>query len=384
MNVLGILVTCVPPIVGRRLNVVAKDLWTLVDRFRSNADVNKMHAYKLLKRLLDEQCVVTKEEQENPVALKELNEIVPEEPQNPSTQSGTDDHTKVEIVSAALQAPSEVADNPLQNPPCSDVIVKEQENTMEMKKSDEIVHDNPQNTVDQIDAEGSPVSLKKPKEVASNTLQSPSDPDATYSGHKGKGYQIQICETCHKDNPIQLITHAYVEPAHESDQRATIPTIDALEKRGLKPEKLFADTNYNSGQNLLDAAARGVELMAPTPGKANPDMLRLRDFNVDYNNLEVTACPKGFQPVKDTIGSDGLTHNLRFDRDQCAGCGVSGVCPAGKKSGRLRVHPQDIVLEFSIDYSRQREETEAFKEAYKISFWDRIHQRGRKNGARNG
>jgi len=40
------------------------------------------------------------------------------------------------------------------------------------------------------------VVVKSNKEVPSDSLQNPSDPDATYDGHKGKGYQVQLVETC--------------------------------------------------------------------------------------------------------------------------------------------------------------------------------------------
>ena len=58
------------------------------------------------------------------------------------------------------------------------------------------------------------VEVKKPAEIPSNSLQNPSDPDATYSGHKGQGYQVQIMETfsCSEDpaereQTLNLITH---------------------------------------------------------------------------------------------------------------------------------------------------------------------------------
>jgi len=44
-----------------------------------------------------------------------------------------------------------------------------------------------------------PVEVKKPKEIVSDSLQNPSDPDATYSGHKEQGYQVQVMETYCKD-----------------------------------------------------------------------------------------------------------------------------------------------------------------------------------------
>ena len=57
-----------------------------------------------------------------------------------------------------------------------------------------------------------PVELKKNKEISSDSLQNPSDPDATYSGHKGQGFQIQVIETfCddeqEKEQFLNLITH---------------------------------------------------------------------------------------------------------------------------------------------------------------------------------
>ncbi|MBF0429363.1 MAG: transposase [Magnetococcales bacterium] len=325
----------------RRLDVVAKDLWSLVDRFRTDADVNRMHAYKLLKRLLNEQCVVAKGEQEASVEVKDHADVTPSQPQNLDDQHDIDDHLVAESVPVVLEEPTTVAHDQSQN------------------------QDDQQNADDHAYADDAPVTLKQPKEVGSNTLQSPSDPDATYSGHKGKGYQIQICETCHKDNPIQVITYAHVEPAHESDQKATIPTIDALEKRDIKPDRLFADTNYNSGQNLLDAAARGVELMAPTPGQPSAHTIQLTDLNIDYVEFDIQSCPKGFRPVKDTLGADGMTHNLLFDPVQCAACDMANKCVVGSQKGHLRAHPADIVLATAIDYSRRREATEAFKEAYK-------------------
>ena len=37
-------------------------------------------------------------------------------------------------------------------------------------------------------------------------VQNSSDPDATFDGHKGRGCQVQIAETCVPENDVQLIT----------------------------------------------------------------------------------------------------------------------------------------------------------------------------------
>jgi len=84
-----------------------------------------------------------------------------------------------------------------------------------------------------------PIALKKPKEVRSDSLQSPHDPEATYSGHKGKGYEVQVSETCDEDNPTQIITHVEVTPSSGSDADVTVPVIDSLSDREIGPEELI-------------------------------------------------------------------------------------------------------------------------------------------------
>lgn len=63
---------------------------------------------------------------------------------------------------------------------------------------------------------GTTVTIKPNKEVPSNSLQNPSDPDAGYSGHKGKGYRMQVMETYSPDkSQSDLITHVNVEAADD-------------------------------------------------------------------------------------------------------------------------------------------------------------------------
>jgi len=57
---------------------------------------------------------------------------------------------------------------------------------------------------------GVPVKLKDPKKVGSDSMQTPHDPDVTYSGHKGKGYEVQVTETCDPENDTQIITDVAV------------------------------------------------------------------------------------------------------------------------------------------------------------------------------
>jgi hypothetical protein len=132
--------------------------------------------------------------------------------------------------------------------------------------------------------ENEKVEIKAAKEISADSLQNPSDPDASYDGHKGQGYQVQIMET-HSNKPqenaaeseetsdanatesLELITHVRVEPAHCHDSKAIEPALDDVKERHILPKELEADTLYGSHKNKEKAAEQDVELVAPTPGK---------------------------------------------------------------------------------------------------------------------
>ncbi|MEK7407938.1 MAG: transposase, partial [Acidobacteriota bacterium] len=115
-----------------------------------------------------------------------------------------------------------------------------------------------------------PVKLKIPKEVESASLQTPHDEDVTYSGHKGKGYEVQLAESCVESNAVELITEVQVTPSSGSDNKALLPVIESLEKSGHKPEELIADTGYSGAKNASKAAGHGVNLCAPAPARGKP------------------------------------------------------------------------------------------------------------------
>jgi hypothetical protein len=103
----------------------------------------------------------------------------------------------------------------------------------------------------QSDDKSAKVTVKKPKEIPCDSLQNPSDPDAAYSGHKGRGYQVQVMETFtrsedeeEKEQTLNLITHVAVEKACEHDGNALMPAIHDTQKRDLGPNTVLADTHY--------------------------------------------------------------------------------------------------------------------------------------------
>jgi hypothetical protein len=215
--------------------------------------------------------------------------------------------------------------------------------------------------------DGKQVEMKKPKEIPSDSLQNPSDPDATYSGHKGQGYQVQVMETYCKDGGsdkcLNLITHIEVEPSHESDANALVPAIESVKQRNLSPEEVLADSLYGSDENCQKAAELDVQVIAPTMGSIKKeDRISLSDF-VSSENGVVLSCPNGNAPIQTKTNKSGSRHTATFDSQECTGCPFQETCPVkqGKKNGYLRY----TAKEMRLAKRRAYEETDEFKDDYR-------------------
>jgi hypothetical protein len=265
-----------PSDAARTLQTIAEDLLFLVEHFASNKTVKKLHAYKLLTRVLSEQCRIT----------------------------GSGTRRKVEV--------------------------------------------------------------KAPKEIAADSLQNPSDPDATYDGHKGQGYQVQIMETYQPvDEQAQrdktkpnLITYVAVEPAHRNDEDALQPALDNTHTRGCTPAEVQADAAYGSDTNVQDAALKGVRVIAPTKGVSG----ELKDFTFDEATQEAVRCPEGHSPEKTKRTSSGR-FIIRFSKAVCSVCPRSNRCPVriGKKAAYLRYDKK----QYRLAQRRALEQTPEFLEKYR-------------------
>lgn len=209
-----------------------------------------------------------------------------------------------------------------------------------------------------------PVELKKPKDIPSSSLQNPSDPDASYSGHKGQGYQVQVMETFCKDEQdkektLNLITHVEVEPAHNSDANALIPAIKSTEEKNLKPKQVTADSLYGSDDNCEESKTLEVELIAPTMGTSKEDKLNLADFQFSDNG-NITACPMGHAP---SCVKKKKQHSVGFAPVHCENCPELSNCPVkkGKNFFYLRFTDKDLRLAKRRIYEQKDE----FKEQYR-------------------
>ncbi|MDP6736738.1 MAG: transposase [Nitrospinaceae bacterium] len=212
------------------------------------------------------------------------------------------------------------------------------------------------------------ISLKA--KTGGDVMQNPSDPDATYDGHKGQGYQVQIAETCHPENEVQLITTALPQTASDSDAYAVEPVLKDFQANGFIPEQLFADTSYSGDENVQRAQGYGVELVGPVPtgsGKAKKDeyqQLNIDDFDVDDDTEEVVCCPAGYQPQSSEHKSETGQTQTVMPESACSQCEFFEQCPVKKTKGQYQL--EHTAKDRRIASRRREQNTDVFKERYKI------------------
>ena len=163
-----------------------------------------------------------------------------------------------------------------------------------------------------------------------DVIQNPSDLDATYDGHKGQGYQVQLSETCSAENDVQLITGVIPETACANDSQAVRPMLGQLDANGLTPEQMAADTAYGSDENYVVAESFGVELIAPIPGRTPQvaaEELTLDDFAHNEVTGSVDACPAGHSPLRVTRDEATQTTVVEMSASLCASCPLLKLCP---------------------------------------------------------
>jgi hypothetical protein len=197
-------------------------------------------------------------------------------------------------------------------------------------------------------------------------VQNPSDPEATYDGKKGQGYQVQIAETCVPGNDVQLITAAQPQTASESDAHAVTPMLDQLEQAGRLPEELLADTAYTGDENVQAAAARDVDLVGPVPGRTpevSPETLTVDDFARDERTDMIDACPAGHAPTSCTRDAETATTRFEMPASACAECPFRRQCPIHSTGdGKFTFEFTD--KECRLAGRRVEEETPVFAERY--------------------
>jgi hypothetical protein len=224
------------------------------------------------------------------------------------------------------------------------------------------------------------VQPKDKKEMDSDRVRNPHDPEATYAS-KGKGeqrkehvgYKVQVAEsvseaTLAPGEPTRnfilgIVTH----PAYESDEAGALKMEAEQAAMGLeKPPVQYVDAAYVSAEQLATAAAEGRELIGPAPKAAdnNDGRFTTEQFQVRVEERKA-VCPAGKENTQCSRLVENETGKVSFRFEwssHCAECPLRGQCVAPKQKHRSIVVGEHHT---ALQARRQEQKTEAFKKRMK-------------------
>jgi len=152
-------------------------------------------------------------------------------------------------------------------------------------------------------APGSPTPSVRPRqgaELSAASLQSPDDPAATFRHQRGQDYRGYVCnvtETCHPDNPVQLITKTQVAPNVTDDEALLVAALPDLVAR-TDLDDLHLDGGFNGPAADAAAQALGVTLQYTAirggqPGPLAHWLTQLTWVRDDQHQLVAGITPEG-------------------------------------------------------------------------------------------
>lgn len=174
---------------------------------------------------------------------------------------------------------------------------------------------------------------KENSELRADSLQSPDDWEATYRQKQGesyRGYVGNITETCHPDNPVQLIVKVQTKSNVVDDEQMLVDALPNLQER-TNVEHIYTDGGYNGP--ALDQALAGTDIrhiQSAIRGGRTPDgLLSLADFEwetTDDGQPAAFTCPQG-QTIQVEPGRSENRFIARPDGETCTDCPLLALCP---------------------------------------------------------
>lgn len=204
-------------------------------------------------------------------------------------------------------------------------------------------------------------------EMKSDSLQSPDDEDATYRSKRGEdyhGYSGNVVETCHPDNPVDLIVDVTTRPNNVDDSVILHERLDNLTKKLPDLEEFHFDGAYGSEANDEVFEEKGITPVQ-TAVRGQEAAVEMEIEETGSEEFQVT-CP-GSQTVKSEPTK--TRYKALFDKKICSSCPYSSCCPTIEQKGcrtfyfsrqdYLRKSRHRQILKLPPERSRLRSNVEA-------------------------
>ncbi len=178
------------------------------------------------------------------------------------------------------------------------------------------------------------VRIKKPEELHSGCLQSPDDPDATYrkkEKQESKGQSVNVVETCHPDNKLNLITDVAVAANNVNDNKILNERLEGMKEKTPDMDELHTDAVYGSEENDKKMKKLEIKQVQTAITGANPAV----KMSIEKTSSKLSQDSETYKiscPHQSAISQKTKKrHKANFDLNKCQECSLASKCPSVKR-----------------------------------------------------
>ena len=169
------------------------------------------------------------------------------------------------------------------------------------------------------------ITVNNSDQLHSGCVQSPDDVDASYrdkNGNTSKGQAINVTETAHPDNPINLVTDVAVNPNNIDDSQVLGQRLDRITQKTPDLEELHFDGGFGSSANDEKFDHYGVTPIQ-TAVRGRQAAVAIEIEQLSEHEYKV-SCPQQMVTSQPTRHR----HKAEFDLNICDQCPHRKQCPA--------------------------------------------------------
>lgn len=182
------------------------------------------------------------------------------------------------------------------------------------------------------------------EKISPQSLQNPSDEDATYrekAGKKHKGYVGNFMETF--DDEGAIITSMDYAPNTHSDIAFSRSVVVEEQASPEQPVTILTDGSYGSDELVALAEQNHVNLVTTALIGKTPDPI-MSEFAIDEESKTITSCPAGHAPISCQYKEKTDSYYAHFNKGTCSTCPLRHHCGVKlqKKTSLIHVSGKTI------------------------------------------
>ena len=182
------------------------------------------------------------------------------------------------------------------------------------------------------------------RNIKKDDLLSDVDPDARWNRKKrGKKSEPGYGEQLGVDAESGMVTEVAVTPGNSDDSEMLQAMVAGhIERVGLKPDEVVADSKYQSGENRAHLVEQDItdQIACPPPKGSKQGRFSATDFLVEFNDRgepTLALCPAGELAEQPKWKPHTHAWVFQFRKAQCEGCALRERCSKQRRGRQLSV-----------------------------------------------